>query len=764
MRKLIVIFTILGQLLLLLGATPAYAYSVEANTFVAQDIQIGNNFTFEQLGFDNAVMVGPYDLLNIRFSLPANTALASGGYFSIKFAASGASYLGENVNANTNTNTNINENWLGGTLLVYFNNVLIDTIVLDTLGEEIAKDIDIPTTALLPDREDGRHELQLVLAADLHCDITDTILLISKDSGFSLQYQTVSPVKDLSLLPQPFYQPDSILPSKGYIVVPDNPEDYELQAAMNIAAGLGSMSEGRLDLSLVTNSALSPDIQSSNHLIYVGLASNFSNLQNADFPVAITTDGLNLDSANSEDGIIQIGESPWSPSFVAAFVGGNSETAVVKAAKAFSVGRIVAVEKPDVSFISSVNSPNNDALVAEDITFEDLGYETIRMGLFGDNYITYNFYASAEQAASTGAYIELVVAHSDLINRDATGITILLNDETIGGVRLEDESPETIQIKMIPDVLRRGINRLEIITDIVPYYTCYSTDLLSNWITISNTSRIHIPVSLQQIETGTKMDLNDFPYMLLNDRTLNDVAFVLAKDDPISWEYASKVAASIGAKGSVPLVNMSVAFADAVPDTILSNYNLLIFGRASNLPIISQLNDALPAPFSEGSDEAIQPEMLVNYSVLSTTDVGYLELTSSPYSTDKYVITILGNTDAGIPMASTALTTDDLVSQLSGNFAILYADQVVTTDTRLGISGNQVVQESTAVSGGSPTLDPEQDIPGTSDEELNIESRPAWILPVFIVITALILILLVVMLRRESKSRVAIEEDSDQAN
>lgn len=758
MRKLIVLFTILSQLLLLLGATPVYAYNADTNLLVAQDVQIENSFTFEQLGFDNVMMVGPYDLLNVRFSLPANTALAPGGYFSIKFTASGASYLA--ANSNTNTNTNTNGNWLGGTLLVYFNGVLIDSIVLDTMGEEIAKDINIPTTALLPDRGDGRHELRLVLTADLHCDITDTILLISKDSGFSLQYQTISPAKDLSLLPQPFYQPDSILPSKGYIIVPDNPEAYELQAAMNIAAGLGSMSEGLLDLNLVTNSAVSPGIQSGNHLIYVGLANHFPNLQNANFPIPITADGLNLGPANSDDGIIQVGESPWSPSYVAVFAGGNSETAVTKAGQAFSAGRIVAVEKPDVSIISSINPPKNEAVAVEDFTLEDLGYDTVRMGLFGDNYLSYDFYATAEQAASTGAYIELVVAHSDLINRDATGITVLLNDESVGGVRLEGESPETIQIKMIPDILRRGINRLEIITDIVPYYTCYSTDLLSTWITISNSSMIHLPVSLQKVTAGAKMDLSEFPFMLLDDRTLSDVAFVLAKDDPISWEYASKVAAYIGAKGSVPLVNMSVMYADDIPEEMLSNYNLLIFGRASNLPIVSQMNDALPAPFAWGSDDVTQPEMLINYSILSSTDVGYLELAPSPYNPDKFVITVLGNTDAGIPMAGAALTTDELVSQLSGDFAILFADQVVVTDTRLGVNGDRAAQESTAVSDVVPTVAP--DVPTPSNEEPIIESRPTWIIPVFIVITVLILILLVVMLRRESEPKIAIEDDSDQ--
>jgi len=745
MRKPIVLFMILAQVLLVLSVSPVYAKGGDTSTIVAQGIALGNEFTFEQVGYTGKALVGPYDSLNLFFSLPANMALAPGGSLSLQFNVTGASYLSEQVG----------DNWLGGTLLVYFNDELIDTIVLDTLGEDVSKVISIPASALTSSEADGRHHLQLFLSADLHCDITDTLLLVSKKSAFSLQFQTVTPLKDLSLLPQPIYQPDSILPSKSYIVVPDDPEDFELQAAMSVAAGLGSMTDGGLDLGLVTNNALPADARNSTNLIYVGLAKNFSDLQTADFPVAITGNGLALDSNNENDGVVQIVESPWSQANVIIFVGGNSQEGVVKAGQAFSAGKIIAVEKPDVSIISSTNPTGGNLAFSEDYTFADLGYETATMGLFGDNYLTYNFYVSPEQAVSTGAYIDLVIAHSELLNLDASAITVLLNDEVVGGVRMSEDSPQTIRIDLIPDVLRRGINRMEVITDIVPYFTCYSTDLLSTWVTLSNSSNIHLPISSQQIAAGEKNDLNDFPYMLLNDRNLSDLTFVMAKNDLVSLDFASKVAFYVGYKGNVPLVNMSVAYADSVSETLLDNNNLVIFGRATKLPIISQLGDSLPAPFAEGSDEAIQPEMLINYSVLPITSVGYLELATSPYNPDRVVLAVLGNKDDGIPMAAVALTSDQLVAQLAGNFAVLFSDQVVTTDTRLGQSVDGLIPD---VPPGSTPVPATPVVPKPAPDT-NFEGRPSWILPVFIGITLIILILLVFMLRRESKSHVAIEDD-----
>ena len=320
----------------------------------------------------------------------------------------------------------------------------------------------------------------------------------------------------------------------------------------------------------------------------------------------------------------------------------------------------------------------------------------------------------------------------------------------VGGLQLTKETPATLQIKLIPGIIRRGVNRLEIISDIVPYFTCYSTDLSSTWITISETSTIHLPISDQKLNIGDSVNLRDFPYMFLGSRNLSDLAFVLAPNDPVSWDYAARVAYYIGAKGGVPLVDLYATYADNIPDEILQKYNLLTFGQASNLPFISKINDLLPAPFKSGSDEAVQPSMQVNYSLLPDTSVGYLQLLPSPWNSDRVILAVLGNNLDGIPMAGTTLMQDDLVARLAGNFAVLYADQVVTTDTRLGISKESIVgQLPVAV-----TVTPIPALTATPTAGVKIESRPSWILPVFGVVTVAIVGFLVLMLRKELGTRM----------
>ena len=740
MRKFIPLLLIIGNLVLAAFATPARASESNARSVPLQASQLENIFLFQQLGYSEKLLTGPFDSTNLFFSLPANVKLAPGSSVFLKYAlawSGGSSEVPSPAG-------------VSGTLLVYFNDELIDTIVLSN-DSPLEKEIAIPEKALNSVDPDGRYRLRLFLNADVNCkyDNVHTTLLVSQTSLFNLQYAQVTPVADLTLLPRPIYQPDSILPNSALIIVPDNPEAFELQAALTVMAGLGSITNGQLNAGLVTSSKLTPELSAANQLIFVGMAKNFPELQTVNFPIAISPTGVAVDQNHNSDGVIEIGLSPWSQAHNVLFVGGNTEDAVIKAGQAFSTGTIIAVEKPDVSLIATVNPTSQETISLQDQTLKDLGYESQTLGLFGENYFAYTFYASPEQASSAGAYIDLTVSHSDLIDYESTGLTVLLNGETVGGLQLAKESPITTQIKFVPGILRRGINRLEIVSDVTPYYSCYSTDLLSTWITVSDSSNIHLPVSDQKLNLGDSANLRDFPYMFLENRNLSDLAFVLASNDPVSWDYASRVAYYIGAKGNVPLVNLYATYGDNISDEVMQNYNLLAFGQSSTLPFMSEINDLLPAPFKSGSDEAVQPSMLVNYSLLSNTSVGYLQLLPSPWNPDHVIMAVLGNTADGVPMAGVTLTQDDLVARLAGNFAVLYTDQVVTTDTRLGISKESIIAQLPVAVTVTPL--PETIAPPTATAQ--IESRPSWILPVFGIVTVSLVGFLVLMLRKELITR-----------
>jgi hypothetical protein len=151
--------------------------------------------------------------------------------------------------------------------------------------------------------------------------------------------------------------------------------------------------------------------------------------------------------------------------------------------------------------------------------------------------------------------------------------------------------------------------------------------------------------------------------------------------------------------------------------------------------------------------------MLVNYSLLPDTSVGYLQMLPSPWNTDRVILAVLGNSTDGIPMAGSTLIQDDLVARLEGNFAVLYADQVVTTDTRLGVSKESIISQLPVAVTVTPA--PEAMAPSATPQEA--EARPGWILPLVGVVTLLILVFLVFMLQREAAANRKPKESRSQS-
>ena len=755
MRKLLKLFLLVTQVFFLLGGQVGVvaAQTLKINQNHVPVVQTDNAFTFTDLGYEERIMVGPYDLETIFFSTPPTWQLTS-GTINLRFTT-GGTFAGESLDS---------AGWVGGSIFVYFNQELIDTVLLSQTGET-TREIQIPASALEPVTDDGRHILSFLFDATYTCDFEDfqENLIISADSELDLQYQPKAPSVDLSTFPFPIYQPNSPISTDLTLVVPDQPSASELQAALTVSSGLGFLVDGGLDVALVSLSDLSENILTSNNIVFVGLPTEFSVLQDIAFPIPITNGEFVINGAAQDDGIIQIAQSPWNISNVVLLISGNTDAGVIKAAQTVGTGVIVPSGREDVSVITQVN-PETSVSVLEDRTLGDLGYANETMqGTLGQ-YLSYYFYASPEQAYSTGAYIDLVTSHSDLLDYERSGITLLLNDAVVGSLRYDKDSDqvETTQIKILPQVLNQGINRLEIIGDLKPVYDCYSTDIQDTWVTVSESSLIHLPNNSQQVDIGKNLNLQSFIYTFPTSENLKDLAFVLAHDDSQSWSYASKLANYLGQNGQITAVDLRVAYADSVPDEILQGRNLIVMGRALTLPIVEQLNDALPAPFESGSDNVVQPDMLVNYRVLPDVSAGYIQLLQSPWNSNLAILMVMGNTEEGVSLAGEALVNDASLNQLRGNFSILFGDQILSVDTRLlGLNNSNVIANPTA---SDVVVPPTSTTNILSGQETSPSGRAGWILPTVVVSTIVVLIIGVFAIWRGRLGKVSEKNQADNDN
>ncbi|NMC80400.1 MAG: cellulose biosynthesis cyclic di-GMP-binding regulatory protein BcsB [Chloroflexi bacterium] len=685
--------------------------------------------SFEQLGVTDTILRGPYDSTRVRFGLPANWQLSPGSAIQlvINYASTSARSLIAGAEARAT----------GAIIDVTFNRRLITNIVLNWNGEQVVT-IPIPADALESPRSDGRHELTLFLDAAVDCQYDDqTIVSIRANSLFNLPHTIIQPSTDLTLMPRPLFQEDIIFPNPIAIVTPDQPSESEAQAALTVAAGFGRMTYGQVAVSAVPVSLLSDEIRSSSHLIFVGKASALSQLQEVNLPAPPSNGSFNIPEASDEDGIVQLALSPWQEGKLVLVVSGNSDPAIIKAAQAVSSGSIQVGPSPNLAVVRDVRATVAITTVPETRSFTDLGYSVVTMSGIGVHTTEYRFFVPPGQVATSASSLNLIYNFSALLDTSQSGIVVTLNNQAIGSISFEQDGTQstTSEINIPAYAVRSGINRLVIEADLSPLDICSNVALNNLWITIDPNSSLHIPLIPATPDVIQQIGLGDYPDLFASNPTMATTTFVLAQNNPTALDAAVKLAYDIGKNTRGDLIELGATYSNPVPDNLLQSHNLLIVGIPSELPLISELGDALPAPFDPNSNNAKESGFRVVYQLPEGTSMGYLELLQSPWDPAYSIYTVLGSTPEGLQWANTSLTDSTLRSQLGGDFAVIHDTQVLTSDSRLGAGTGGLI--ATAV----PNVITTTPVTTTPVEPT---PRPAWIIPAIIVAGALLIAVIII--------------------
>lgn len=687
---------------------------------------------FSQLNQTESLLSGPYDGMRIRFSVPASWHLEEGAVIQLNlstFFTSTVAGFG-------------NDQSTGATLEVTFNNDFLTTIVLNWTGDKIVE-IPIPASALVSARSDGRHDLELFLDAAVDCQTPDhkSSVIVREGSAFIFPHSLVPLPTDLTILPRPIFQPDAFLPGTATLVVPDAPTAAELQAALTVSAGFGRLTNARLPISLATVGGLSADVRDNSNLIFVGKGSSFASvLAGIPIPSPLTDAVFSVSGASPEDGIVQVAISPWNSAQLLLVVSGNTDSAVVKAAQAVSTGTLRTAGRPDLALIADVLSSQDVPAVPPDRTFADLGYEAQNLSGIGPQTTAYNFFIPYGQAPSGAASLDLVFNSSALLDYQLSGMVIYLNDQVVGSARFSDDTAQTTKLNIsLPEfALRPGGNRLVIEANIIPSYYCTDLRLNNLWVNINPESTLHIPLTDAAPIFSKILDLAYYPFPFISSPTLDSVTFVLAKDDSLGWNIASSLATQLGRLTFGRLVELTVTFSDAVPEELRQDNDIFVVGKPSQHPFVTDLNSNLPASYSEGSDIANESGPGVVYRLPEGTSVGYLQLITSPWNAKRAVLAVLGSTDQGLDWAGNALTDPVLRGKLSGNYAVVSNQQVVTADTRLssgtGNLAGRVVPTSEVQTQSKPIVVPPPTTP----------VKQTWIVPTLIVSGLLMVVVLII--------------------
>ena len=709
-RALVLAGLVGGQVVTASGAAPSSQTPTGNEAIIRLDM----------LGQSDMLMRGPYASENIRFGLPANWAFDQGASLQLIIT----------TNVITNAAQAVTEGqFSGATLTVTLDETSVATVPL-VAGSNVSYDIPIPGSALESPLSDGRHELVLFLDAGNDCtdpSSRQTSAVVSAASFFTIPYSEREPAIDLTTLPRPIFQRDSIFPANAALVVPDSPTTGEMQAALTVAAGFGRMSGGEMAMSLIPMRALTSEMRTESQLVFVGKSSTMSLLQGATLPSPLQGNAFAAPGMEADDGILQMAISPWNTGRAVLVVAGNTDAGVVKAAQALSNTNIQTVGDRSLALIANVQAPSGGsqagALPQEMRTFGDLGNGILTMNGVGRSESFVRFTVPPGFVVNGDAYLDLTFNHSGLLDFNRSGLTVFMNGNLIGSVLLTEETASTTtqRIKIPVSSLATSNNELKFQVDLAPLSQCSFLDTSNLWFSILPESVMNLPLAPATSDTAAPKDLDSYPYPFTGEPTLSNLAFILSKDDPASWDTAAHIALQLGRQATGALFSPVVAYDGEISEQVRDNSNLIIVGLPTNMQIIEELNASMPAPFDEGTNVAVLQGQQVAYRFPAESDLGFLELLQSPWNQDNIILAVVGTTPEGVRQAGNALTDPVLRSQLKGNFVLVNGPSLSVADTRTGLGLASVSADGNAaaeipVTSGETAATPEPAPPFTGSD------------------------------------------------
>ncbi|MBI9043231.1 MAG: cellulose biosynthesis cyclic di-GMP-binding regulatory protein BcsB [Anaerolineaceae bacterium] len=689
-----------------------------------------DEYTFSQMGFEETSLIGPFDTTSVSVGLPPEWDLLPGSQIIVNYRV----YIhGLEITDNI-------ESLLMGHLEVAFNDEFVGTIYLDST-EQKSQIIPLTYNAMVALREDGRKRIDLTLVSEESCQNDFLInVVVESSSILSLKHEVGDLPLDFSQFPRPIYQESSLVPSSALVVMPDQPSEEELQTILEVAAGLGSWTDGELILDYSTVSDLNDILLSENHLIFVGKPTGFPFIEDLSLPVSAMDGKFQSDDVKTDDGILQLQISPWNAAKALLLVSGETDEAVIKAGQALSYGQILSVQRPDLAIIAEVNPLALSGTIETERTFANLGYENRSLKRIGTNYAEYRFSIPPGQIPSIESYTKIFFNHSAFMEYDRSGLVVTLNDILVGSVRFSDENTQISEVEFsLPrNILHSGENRLMLRVDMTPLDICSDINTTSVWTMIFDESLIYLPLEPASISNlqNPEATLDQFPDFLGVQNVFSKTAFMFSGKNSTDWAVGARIAYSLGDQLE-RLPQFKVIDNPEENLEYLSDTHIFLIGRPSDFPLLYSLEESLPAPFAEGSELAIEKNSRVIYRIPFGTSVGYLELLPSPWSEDSSAIIVTGNSNEGLSWAGDALTISKLRNNLIGDFAVISGEQVLAVDTRFPISTEMLNIET------EPVLDEGMEMPVEQPPDLEFTGKPAWIVPGIIINSALIVLVLV---------------------
>ncbi len=236
--------------------------------------------TLVELGYDEQTLQGPMAGTRYFFSLPADWEMQPDSYLELNL---NYTISGDGGRAPTS-------------LEVQLNGTVLQTSSFETPGVHQIR-VELPPDVLRSPEDEYLNELQLNLLVSTTCEEAQlTSLVIDASSSLHFVYMEKPLQLDLALWPRPLYQWQAFEPGQTRLVLPPEPDETDVRAAIMVAARLGRLSNDNLPLTAALASERMPSSLLAEHLIVVGRPDTNPLLHQLDLPVPLAQRQLKLHS------------------------------------------------------------------------------------------------------------------------------------------------------------------------------------------------------------------------------------------------------------------------------------------------------------------------------------------------------------------------------------------------------------------------------------------------------------------------------------
>lgn len=290
--------------------------------------------------------------------------------------------------------------------------------------------------------------------------------------------------------------------------------------------------------------------------------------------------------------------------------------------------------------------------------------ETNEQKLEGPNHQeqVYFIQLPSDQNNAKGSYVNLNFRYSKNIDFSTSLITVYVNNTPIGSKKLtkENANKDHLRVEIPKDMKLSNSFVIKVAFDL-NMKDNNSDNMQTPWAYIENNSNAFI-----KTKSSPDVLFENYPSILITQRSFNNIGVQLP--DKMNNEYYATLSNIFNLIGNYTESNIGTIdfFHEKMTKTDIMNHNLIVIGTPDDNPLIREYNNQLYFKYNNNFSTFKSNEKLSIESEYGR-HLGTAQLLFNPFDNEKVALFVTGVTPTQVLLASSQIDTQEHVANLKGD-------------------------------------------------------------------------------------------------